>query len=138
MKYCKNCGKELEENSEFCIECGVKIVEGNEQVKSSNGVGFSIASFVLGITSLVLSIIFSSIMLSYSKVSFINGGYRSIKYAFYTFIPTICSILGIVFGAIGISKKNNNKKFILALIGLIVSVITFFLCFSSCASCLQR
>ena len=29
MKYCKNCGKEIEENQKFCNKCGTENKEGN-------------------------------------------------------------------------------------------------------------
>ena len=56
MKYCSNCGKELKEGADICLNCG-KLVN-NQQKKNKNiEKGLSIASLVLGIISILWTFI---------------------------------------------------------------------------------
>lgn len=36
MKYCKNCGKELNENQKYCDNCGTKIINGKDENTEQN------------------------------------------------------------------------------------------------------
>lgn len=90
-KTCPKCGTKLEENAIFCDECGERISVApmpkadnvnSEEVQNQKQSGLGIASFVLGIISMVsLGILF---------------------------VP---EILGIVFGIVGLTNKNSKKSF---------------------------
>lgn len=58
MKYCSNCGKELNDDAVVCVHCGCS-VDGAPVTKTTNGLciaGF-ICSFFIAIVGLILSII---------------------------------------------------------------------------------
>lgn len=55
MKYCKNCGKEIDDKAVICVYCGVKTGD-EEHPKKINGLG--IAGFVVSILSLWLGVYF--------------------------------------------------------------------------------
>lgn len=54
--FCKNCGKEIDDNAVVCVHCGVATGKSIEEVKKTNG--FGIAGFVIGLLSLVLGVYF--------------------------------------------------------------------------------
>jgi hypothetical protein len=55
--FCYNCGKELDDKAVVCIGCGVSVAR--EVPKNNSSTGKGVASFVLGI----LSVVFSSLLL---------------------------------------------------------------------------
>ena len=57
MKYCSNCGNEIKENEDICLKCGILLKNGNNQNINNPGKGLSIAGMILGIISLLLTII---------------------------------------------------------------------------------
>ena len=82
---CPKCGTELPDNATICTNCGEELVKTDEEVKINDGAvseeqtGFSITGFILSIASIVCI--------------FVNS-----------LVAMICSILAIVFGAIGRKK----------------------------------
>ena len=66
MKYCTNCGEELEQDAEFCTKCGTavskqdsvqqdSIQEVSEENSKKSGLGT--ASMILGIIAIVVGVI---------------------------------------------------------------------------------
>ena len=49
MKYCTNCGKELDEKSKFCVSCGVEVKKEEVKPVEKKTNSLSITSMVLGI-----------------------------------------------------------------------------------------
>ena len=114
-KFCRECGKELEEESKFCNNCGTKIEEANAYInesassnastnvtynqtyvtKKSNGM--AIAGFVISLVSLLCC------------------GYSS--------------WLGLIFSIIGLANANKNEGEGkgLAIAGIVISSILFIL-----------
>lgn len=68
MKYCSNCGKEIDDKAYVCPNCGVKVVS-EERIKDKSNV-FAGLSY-LGILMPLLGWIFGGIGLS--KASKLNG-----------------------------------------------------------------
>ena len=102
--YCKNCGKEIDDNSTFCPYCGQQIAENADKFynngynnQNNNNNNNKKESQVIGI----LAIVFSAL-----------GG----------FLGIIFSIIGLV-----IYKEESNKK--LCKIGLIITAAWFVLGF---------
>lgn len=56
--FCKNCGKEIDDNAYVCPNCGVKVaaVESAEETKKKKVNAFGIAGFVVSLISLWLGI----------------------------------------------------------------------------------
>ncbi len=69
MKYCGNCGHELEENSKFCPSCGAKVgdttnpyqpTDANSDAHHSNdapSTGFAILGFFFPLIGLILYLV---------------------------------------------------------------------------------
>ena len=92
--FCKNCGKEIDDNATVCVHCGVPTANAQQQqqpvVTGNKTNGLAIAGLVLSIlfwTSLI-GLILSIVGLQKSKTEEYNGSGRSI------------AIAGIVIGAI--------------------------------------
>ncbi|MGN1060554.1 MAG: zinc-ribbon domain-containing protein [Candidatus Coproplasma sp.] len=92
--FCKNCGKEIDDNADVCIYCGKKVdktVGGERKVN-----GFGIAGFVIALLSLWLG-------------------------TFYCIAPIVGLVLSIV--GMSMSKKCNSCNG-LAIAGLVISIIS--------------
>lgn len=134
MKYCTNCGKKLEENSEFCVECGTKVDGALVKPKKKTS-GCSIASMVLGICVHAYQMFFYFVILLIAdSISFlttiffgekghltfldkIEGTIFFLKYSYPILIAL--SITGIALGIVG-SKKGNDK---IAKAGIVLSIL---------------
>lgn len=73
MKYCVNCGKEVDENQMFCANCGAKITnysngyytkreEYNKQQFETTGekIGYGILAFLIPLVGFILYFVFKS------------------------------------------------------------------------------
>ena len=101
--FCRNCGKQINDEMKFCPFCGTATnftpVNANVQtpVPTKKTNGFSIAGFVISLVSFYLGF-------------------------FFCIVPA----LGLVFGIIGLNApKETNSGHGLALAGVIISSITF-------------
>ncbi len=59
MKYCSNCGTQLNENQEVCLQCGKVVGGGNKQVvgNDTGGFAFGLLGFCVPIIGLILFLI---------------------------------------------------------------------------------
>lgn len=117
--YCRNCGKELEENIKFCPECGSNTQMTTQQVadeKPKKGKG--IASMVLGIIAAYFgfSVLASATFYEDFGLAFGLG---------YILIPMTLSIIA---NCLGVSERKRQKNgFNLA--GLTLAYVTYGLSF---------
>lgn len=91
--FCKNCGRSLKENENFCPSCGAKI-EKASKVKSEKKSNSSIVSIVLGIISIVMPL-----------------------------IGLPLAIIGLIFGIKAKKEEKNPVGMILSIIGLVFSIL---------------
>ena len=112
--YCKNCGKEIENEVRFCPHCGnsqeasqpvetVQIKEKQQVKQLNNKNGFKTAKLIIGIISIVLFIIiaFQSCAIGMSNTLLDNGessGFAGIVVAFFMLIS----------GIVGISTRSSK------------------------------
>lgn len=54
--YCKNCGKEIDDNAAICIHCGVA-VENNEAKDDNGGFGWGVLGCCIPIVGLILFLV---------------------------------------------------------------------------------
>ena len=131
-KFCSNCGKELKEGADICLNCGVLLnkVNTNHKVKVP-GRGSAIAGMVLGIVAVVWAFIALlaledlpyNLKYYYSFSQYV--GY-AIGYTLFSFAP---SIVGLCLSVSSIKKKKcgkNTAGLVLNLIALLVSVLLIF------------
>ncbi len=116
MLFCKNCGKEIDDNTVICPHCGVSQEEQSLSQTSSGG-GLGVASLVLGIISIVIGAF--------------SGGSLG-------WIGAPIGIVGIILGAIGRKNAPEAKKG-LANAGFVCSIIGTILCilfYVACIACI--
>ena len=55
--FCKNCGKQIDDNAAICIYCGVATEKGTDREDEEKKINaFGITGFVIGLISLWLGI----------------------------------------------------------------------------------
>lgn len=143
MKYCSNCGEQIDEKAVICVKCGVPVsnnsISGMQNYSQSNrvqthGHGAATASLVLGIIGLIISII----TLIVSIVFFI--GYSAYRYDYIynydplenagkivlaiglTILPGLLSLIGL---PLGIFCKKGGPK----IAGIVLNSIAIVFCF---------
>lgn len=101
---CPKCNTELPDNTTICTNCGEQLEKNSVETPVNNGTikeeqtGFSIAGFILSLSSIIFI--------------FVNS-----------IVSIICSILAIVFGAIGRKKGAKGLGTAGMVIGIIVTVL---------------
>lgn len=61
VMFCKNCGKEIDDNAFVCLGCGAKVQDDTQPVKeSNNAVGWGILGFFFPLVGLILCIVWNS------------------------------------------------------------------------------
>lgn len=113
--FCTKCGSTLSENG-VCPVCNPVaeeiVVDGFAPVGSNPGKTLGIVSLILGIVSLVLGLPCSCACACLGSL-----------------LPFLCSIGGIVTGAIGMKKSSEaGLKNTLAVVGLILSIVAIIVC----------
>ena len=139
MKYCVNCGKEIEENSKFCVVCGaqIKIEEVKPVEKKTNGL--SITSLVLGIVTHCYQLMcIVGVMLFIDSAQFLGHLFGSshrvgmldrIEYSLifagrFCYMAVVLAIVGLVLGIVGLNHKKNK----IATAGIILCIIQLIIC----------
>ena len=91
--YCKNCGNKINENQEFCTECGLKVQKSVVKIRKNEGAGtwfrviFGVIFIVSGLSGISLGnyqyifMLFLFIFLFLAFYSFFNI-YKSINIFF--------------------------------------------------------
>ena len=143
MKFCSNCGGQIDEKAVICVKCGVPVAgksinqTQNTQIeKASNGV--ATASMVLGILALIASVI--TIIITIGVVSYTTSSFKVRVYSTFsssydaekialafglTAIPGILALIGL---PLGIFCRRGGAKIagiVLNLIAIVICVIQF-------------
>lgn len=105
-KFCANCGKELKEGQDICLNCGQMVKKSNTQnntVKPTNGlaiggfilsiIGLLLSVFIIGIPLCVIGLILSIIGLF--KAKSLNGSGKGLAIAG-TIINGLVTIISVV------------------------------------------
>ena len=148
MKYCSNCGEQMDEKAVICVKCGVP-VSGESTVTQSTtsqsapkkGNGAATASLVLGIIGLICGVIsviiavvlaifvfgFTSTVTStydyysgYSVASAVDSTARIVACVAICFLPGILSLIGLPLGCF--CRKGGPK-----IAGIVLNAITLVL-----------
>lgn len=60
VMFCKNCGKEIDDNAYVCLNCGAKVQDDTQPVnESNNAVGWGILGFFFPFVGLILCIVWT-------------------------------------------------------------------------------
>lgn len=135
MKYCINCGTELNENDEFCTKCGTKVyeekkedkvVETKSEIKPSDN-DKAIAFVVTSVVILIVKFL----------VLYVKNGYDLVTNIVYTFIsiPALAAITTLIVGRI-VYPKNKTLKIALwlLLIPYIIFIVLFVWFWITCSN----
>lgn len=101
--YCKNCGKEIDDNAYVCIHCGVRVdnkpVQTATEGDSKTGLGVVMALF-LGLIGLIIGLCMYKSD-SYERQTFVKGW--GITFAICTVVAIILyvTVFASLFGALG-------------------------------------
>ena len=77
--YCRNCGKEIDENAFICVHCGSLVNGGRVKTFRRNSNAIGIASIIAGILALALSL--SCFFKDISSVGMYTNFYERFNYA---------------------------------------------------------
>ena len=147
-KFCSNCGSEINENADICLNCGVMVNKNNNSNNNNSnsvlsntnynkqkvpGKGLSIAGMVLGIIAAVWALI-SLISIGNIESELTYGFYYvdssyiigfAIGYTLFSLVP---SIIGLILSAFGFRKLKsgiNITGLILSIIAFVIAIIEF-------------
>lgn len=141
MKYCSNCGEQIDEKAVVCVKCGVPVSsvssvtnENNIAPVNNNKSGAATASMVLGILGIIAAVI--SLIITIGLVAFSSSifydGYGSytteitltkiIMSCILVVIPGILSLIGLPLGIF--CKRGSGSK----IAGIILNAISILIC----------
>lgn len=148
MKYCSNCGSEIDEKAVICVKCGVPVTGSNvtqnaytnqtQPIQPKQGHGAATASLVLGILGLIAAIITLLISLgvyvfasnaysytsSYYSYDTVNSVYTTGKLVVaigLTVVPGLLSLIGL---PLGLFCRSCGKK----IAGIVLNAIAVVIC----------
>lgn len=99
--YCQNCGKKIDENAVICVGCGCAI--------KNKGKGRGIASMVLGILSVLYSLIAFLVVLD-DEVELYSYYSASEMVGYIIGFVLIQSVLAIISVSLAASERKTNKN----------------------------
>ena len=132
MKYCSNCGAEVNENAAICLRCGYALKkQESTPVQPAPG---GKASMVLGIISIVFAAIgfFLTICVQSYLTSTYEGriqrlatNFDSTKIGLMILFLTVPGILSLVGFILGLANKGKNSS---KTAGIVLNAISLILC----------
>ena len=136
MKYCSNCGAEVNENAAVCVKCGFALKTnevsstGNAQQQSSN------ASMILGILAVIfgaIAFILTIAVQSYltttyqGRIQRLANDFESTRIGLMILFVTVPGILSVIGFILGLTNKvkggAKTAGIVLNAIALILSII---------------
>lgn len=142
MKYCSNCGEQIDEKAVICVKCGVPVNGNNVTTSTYNqtssnvqkqGHGAATASLILGILGVISAVITLIIAIC------VYAYYSNYTYSYYdlytvfdsaakigvcillTVLPGILSLIGLPLGCF--CRKGGPK-----IAGIVLNTITLVIC----------
>lgn len=135
MKYCSNCGAEINENAVVCVKCGAALnVNNSLQNNNINYNALAKSSMILGIVAIIFGAI--SLVLALCVNYYLTGTFEgrieryatdfaTTKIGLYILlipVPAILSIIGFLFGIFNKNKSNSKT------VGIVLNAITIAIC----------
>jgi len=132
-KFCSNCGSELKENADICVNCGVLINKNYKTKKiKAPGKGMSIAGMILGIIGIFMNFCdLTEVISMHFNIGSFYDYYESFADAIFdVFLFLGVSITGLVLSAVSRTKIKNGFNItglILNPISILLTIILFIL-----------
>ena len=145
MKYCSNCGEQIDEKAVICVKCGVPVNSSNQASNNYNqtnvapkqGHGAATASLILGILGLIAAaitlIIAICIFVYYRNYSVYDYDYyygavsaieSSVKIGICILLSALPGILSLIGLPLGCFCKKGGPK----IAGIVLNTITLAIC----------
>ena len=145
MKYCSNCGEQIDEKAVICVKCGVPVNSSNQannnynqtNVAPKQGHGAATASLILGILGLIAAaitlIIAICIFVYYRNYSVYDYDYyygavsaieSSVKIGICILLSALPGILSLIGLPLGCFCKKGGPK----IAGIVLNTITLAIC----------
>lgn len=134
-KFCTNCGKKLNLESDYCLNCGKIIVKNRylkDKKKQFNFEILGIIGLICGLVAFYISFIFATFTnrVLYEINDILVGVdenlilYKLFFAIFYGLLPLLPSVTGLVLSFVSIKKEKNMYS----IIGLVSSLISLVFC----------
>lgn len=134
MKYCSNCGAEVNENAAVCVKCGCALKTNDTLTNQPTREQSSKASMVLGIIAIIFGAI--AFLLVIAVQSYLTGSYegriqrlasdfertRLGLMILFLPVPGILSVIGFILGLTNKVKSGSKTA------GIVLNAITLVLC----------
>ena len=134
MKYCSNCGAEVNENAAVCVKCGCALKTNDALANQQTRAQSSKASMVLGIIAIIFgAIVFllviavqSYLTSSYEgRIQRLASDFESTRLGLMILflpVPGILSVIGFILGLTNKVKSGSKTA------GIVLNAITLVLC----------
>lgn len=146
MKYCSNCGEQIDEKAVICVKCGVPVNNNMNVAPSYNhapvqpkqGNGAATASLVLGIIGIIaafITLIIAICIFAYHKNYTVYDYYSysafetSAKIGVCILLTTLPGILSLIGLPLGCFCKKGGPK----IAGIVLNAITLVMCIAQVA-----
>ena len=134
MKYCSNCGAEVNENAAVCVKCGCALKTNDALANQQTRAQSSTASMVLGIIAIIFGAI--AFLLVIAVQSYLTSSYegriqrlasdfestRLGLMILFLPVPGILSVIGFILGLTNKVKSGSKTA------GIVLNAITLVLC----------
>lgn len=134
MKYCSNCGAEVNENAAVCVKCGCALKSNDALVNQPTCEQSSKASMLLGIIAIIFGAI--AFLLVIAVQSYLTSSYegriqrlasdfestRLGLMILFLPVPGILSVIGFILGLTNKVKSGSKTA------GIVLNAITLVLC----------
>ena len=134
MKYCSNCGAEVNENAAVCVKCGYALKPNDMPSEQQTRAQSSKASMVLGIIAIIFGAI--AFLLVIAVQSYLTSSYegriqrlasdfestRLGLMILFLPVPGILSVIGFILGLTNKVKSGSKTA------GIVLNAITLVLC----------
>lgn len=134
MKYCSNCGAEVNENAAVCVKCGCALKTNDALANQQTRAQSSKASMVLGIIAIIFGAI--AFLLVIAVQSYLTSSYegriqrlasdfestRLGLMILFLPVPGILSVIGFILGLTNKVKSGSKTA------GIVLNAITLVLC----------
>ena len=142
MKYCSNCGAQINEKAVICVKCGVPVNGSNIQQSYNQpisnvpkqGHGAATASLVLGILGLIASVITLIISIGLAAYyadswsarlySYVSATYTTEKIMISIFVSVVPGILSLIGLPLGLFCRKGGPK----IAGIVLNAVALAIC----------
>ena len=134
MKYCSNCGAEVNENAAVCVKCGCALKSNDALANQPTREQSSKASMVLGIIAIIFGAIAFFIVLAIQsyltstyqgRIQRLASDFESARLGLMILFIPVPGILSVIGSILGLTNKVKDGA---KTAGIVLNAITLILC----------